>query len=78
MKLAIVVLLAALLAPLIVFLHGSGRNGPLRVDTWKDVARKDGIMRAGPDSVTSQGWDTIAVPGRRLRGAVPLGSANAV
>ena len=32
-------------APLIVFLHGSGRNGSLLVDKWKDVAKKDGIKK---------------------------------
>lgn len=47
-------------APLIVFLHGSGRNGSLLVDKWKDVAKKEGIILAGPDSVNSQEWNMLA------------------
>jgi poly(3-hydroxybutyrate) depolymerase len=43
-------------APLIVFLHGSGRNGSLLVDKWKDVARKEGLILAGPDSIDSRQW----------------------
>jgi len=46
-------------APLIVFLQGSGHNGSLLVDKWKDVAKKEGIMLAGLDSVNSQEWDTM-------------------
>lgn len=46
-------------APLIVFLHGSGRNGSLLVDKWKDVAKKEGIILAGPDSVNLQEWNML-------------------
>ena len=46
-------------APLIVFLHGSGRNGSLLVDKWKDVAKKDGIILAGPDSINSKEWNML-------------------
>ena len=38
-------------APLIVLLHGSGRNGLSLVDKWKDLAARDGIILAGPDSM---------------------------
>ena len=27
-------------APLVVLLHGSGRNGSIMVDKWKDLAKK--------------------------------------
>ena len=43
-------------APLIVMLHGSGRNGISLVEKWKDLAKKEGIIIAGPDSQDSSGW----------------------
>ena len=46
-------------APLIVFLHGSGRNGSVLVEKWKDLAKKEGIILAGPDSLNSPQWHTI-------------------
>lgn len=42
--------------PLIVLLHGSGRNGLSLVEKWKELAKKEVIIIAGPDSLTSQGW----------------------
>lgn len=44
-------------APLVVLLHGSGRNGLSLVEHWKDLARKQGIILAGPDSTDSAGWN---------------------
>jgi poly(3-hydroxybutyrate) depolymerase len=43
-------------APLIVLLHGSGRNGKIMVDHWQKLAQKEGIVLAGPDSIDSQMW----------------------
>ncbi len=43
-------------APLIVTLHGSGRNGKSLIEKWKDLAAKEGIILAGPDSINSAGW----------------------
>lgn len=43
-------------APLIILLHGSGRNGLSLAEKWKDLAKKEGIIIAGPDALTSQGW----------------------
>ncbi|MGI8782782.1 MAG: alpha/beta hydrolase family esterase [Acidobacteriota bacterium] len=43
-------------APLIVLLHGSGRNGLSLVEKWKELAKKERIIIAGPDSLNSQGW----------------------
>ena len=43
-------------APLLVLLHGSGRNGMSLVEKWKDIAKKEGIIIAGPDAINSQGW----------------------
>src|SRR4030095_16887946 len=42
------------LAPLILTLHGSGRNGLSLVDKWKDLAKKEGIILVGPDSSHEQ------------------------
>ena len=46
-------------APLIVLLHGSGRDGLSLVDKWKDLANKEGVVLAGPDAAGS-GWSTTA------------------
>ncbi|HEU4388257.1 MAG TPA: dienelactone hydrolase family protein [Blastocatellia bacterium] len=43
-------------APLVVTLHGSGRNGLSLVEKWKDLASKEGIMLAGPDSLNTSMW----------------------
>ena len=42
--------------PLIVMLHGSGRVGMSLVEKWKDLAKKENLIIAGPDSSNSQGW----------------------
>lgn len=44
--------------PLIVLLHGSGRNGLSLVEKWKDLAAKEEIILAGPDSSDNRGWAT--------------------
>ncbi len=43
-------------APLIVMLHGSGRNGSSLVERWRDLAKKEGIILAGPDASNTQAW----------------------
>jgi len=43
-------------AALIVMLHGSNRNGMSLVEKWKDYAKKEGFIIAGPDSTNSRGW----------------------
>lgn len=47
---------AATPAPLIVLLHGSNRNGLSLVEKWKELADKEGIILAGPDSADSARW----------------------
>lgn len=42
--------------PLIIMLHGSGRNGRILVDKWARLAAKEGIVLAGPDSTDPQMW----------------------
>ena len=43
-------------APMIVMLHGSGRTGISLVEKWKDLAKKENIIIAGPDSLDTRGW----------------------
>lgn len=43
-------------APLIVLLHGSGRNGLSLVDRWRDLAAKEGFIIVGPDADSGGGW----------------------
>jgi poly(3-hydroxybutyrate) depolymerase len=42
--------------PVLVLLHGSGRDGKSLVDPWQPLASKEGIILAGPDSRSGQGW----------------------
>ncbi len=43
-------------APLIVTLHGSNRTGVTLVEKWKDYAKKENIILAGPDATNLRGW----------------------
>ncbi len=43
-------------APLVIMLHGSNRTGVTLVEKWKDYAKKEGIILAGPDSSNLAGW----------------------
>lgn len=49
---------AAKPAPLLVLLHGSGRDGLSLVEKWKDLALKEGIILAGPSASNSALWAT--------------------
>jgi poly(3-hydroxybutyrate) depolymerase len=44
--------------PLIVLLHGSGRNGLSLVEKWKELASREGLIIVGPDSRDSLVWRT--------------------
>ena len=44
-------------APLIITLHGSGRDGKILVDHWESMAKKEGIVLAGPDATVREGWN---------------------
>lgn len=46
-------------APLIVLLHGSGRNGSSLVEPWKDLADKEGVILVGPDSADTRQWKVL-------------------
>ncbi len=43
-------------APLLVLLHGSGREGRSLVEPWAPLAKEHGIILAAPDSVVREGW----------------------
>ena len=43
-------------SPLIIMLHGSNRTGVTLVEKWKDYAKKEGIIIAGPDATNLQEW----------------------
>ena len=45
-------------APLIVMLHGSNRTGITLVEKWKDYAKKENIIIAGPDANNQRGWSS--------------------
>lgn len=42
--------------PLLVLLHGSGRDGASLVKEWRDLADSEGILLAGPDALVREGW----------------------
>src|SRR5262245_60500943 len=44
--------------PLIVMLHGSGRNGLSLVEKWKDIAGRERFIIVGPDSIDTRGWSS--------------------
>lgn len=46
-------------APLLVLLHGSGRDGRTLVQPWQSLAKKHGIVLAGPDSLDRAGWSMV-------------------
>lgn len=43
-------------APLLVILHGSGRDGRIMVEHWKGRASKEGIILAAPDALQKDRW----------------------
>jgi poly(3-hydroxybutyrate) depolymerase len=42
--------------PMIVLLHGSGRDGRSLIEMWEPLAKKEGIVLVGPDALTREGW----------------------
>jgi predicted esterase len=46
--------------PLVLLLHGSGRNGQVMVDAWKDLASREHFALVAPDAYDSSGWDIKA------------------
>jgi len=44
-------------APLLLLLHGSGRDGMSQIDEWTALAEKEGIILVAPDSANSREWN---------------------
>ena len=44
-------------APLLVLLHGSGRDGASLVNPWRDLAREEGLVLVGPNATDRAGWN---------------------
>lgn len=42
--------------PLLITLHGSGRDGRSLVEKWRPLAKQERIVVAGPDAINRQGW----------------------
>jgi poly(3-hydroxybutyrate) depolymerase len=55
-------------APLVVLLHGSGHNGLSLMEKWKDLAEREGLLLAGPDSSDPRGW---RIPRRGAQAEAP-------
>jgi poly(3-hydroxybutyrate) depolymerase len=43
--------------PLIILLHGSGRDGEIMAKQWKDLARREGFIIAAPNAYIADSWD---------------------
>jgi poly(3-hydroxybutyrate) depolymerase len=43
-------------SPLLLLLHGSGRNGKTLVDPWLPLAKSEGIILVAPDASNPQAW----------------------
>jgi poly(3-hydroxybutyrate) depolymerase len=43
-------------APLVVLLHGSGRDGKSLTSWWEKTAREEGFAIVAPDATVRQGW----------------------
>jgi predicted esterase len=42
--------------PVVLLLHGSGRNGQVMVDAWSKLASREAFIVVAPDSSDSSGW----------------------
>lgn len=43
--------------PVLLLLHGSGRDGESIASPWKDLAAREGIILIAPNAFTSDGWN---------------------
>lgn len=48
--------------PVIVLLHGSGRNGEIMAQEWKDLAGREGFIVAAPDAFNPATWGSLMDP----------------
>ena len=45
-------------APMLLLLHGSGHTGEKLLQSWKNLAQKEGIILVGPDSTDPRTWNS--------------------
>jgi len=48
--------------PVVVLLHGSGRNGDIMAQAWKDLAGREGFIVAAPDAFDPASWQSDTDP----------------
>jgi poly(3-hydroxybutyrate) depolymerase len=48
--------------PVVVLLHGSGRNGEIMAQSWKDLAVREGFIVAAPDAFDPASWGSLMDP----------------
>lgn len=46
--------------PLIVLLHGTGRDGSSLTGPWQNLAKQSGFALVAPDAINRQGWDMFS------------------
>jgi poly(3-hydroxybutyrate) depolymerase len=56
--------------PVVVLLHGSGRNGEIMAQAWKDLAAREGFIIAAPDAYESAGWGSPVDPPEFFRAVI--------
>jgi poly(3-hydroxybutyrate) depolymerase len=44
--------------PVLLLLHGSGRDGRVMIDEWKDLAAREGILLAAPNALHDMEWNS--------------------
>ncbi len=56
--------------PVVVLLHGSGRDGTEMLDAWRSLASAEHIILVAPNAMDPQKWDSLYDPARFLEAAV--------
>lgn len=65
--------------PVLVLLHGSGRDGEVAATPWKDLAEREGFILVAPNSLDSAMWSFNMDPPRFLHAVVKqVGAQHAV
>jgi poly(3-hydroxybutyrate) depolymerase len=65
--------------PVVVLLHGSGRNGQVMIDAWRNLASKEHFIIVAPDSFDPSGWSVKMDPPDFLHAVVEqVGARHAI